>query len=194
MADNGSGCHYRTLEVSKEASIDEIKAAFRRLSKETHPDVAKNADPERFKRINAAASVLTDPRQRRAYDMESRDLAGRFGRGVHHDSSFSNQDLYQKFGRGYRQQRPSTNMQVFLTTMFRPRNLVIGSIAVYTVAKLSAMFSQQDEDFASSQRVHAWKNEETGRWESPAPWDPKYQKLKPKLELVPRELVQSRGR
>lgn len=53
---------YETLEVSENASADEIKKAYRKLARKYHPDV--NKDPkaeEKFKEINAAYEVLSDP-------------------------------------------------------------------------------------------------------------------------------------
>ena len=60
---------YETLGVSRTASQDEVKRAFRQLAREHHPDV--NQDPhaaERFKEINAAYQVLGDPERRARYD------------------------------------------------------------------------------------------------------------------------------
>ena len=61
--------YYATLGVSKNASEDEIKKAFKKLARKYHPDV--NKDPgaeERFKEINEAYTVLSDPEKRRLYD------------------------------------------------------------------------------------------------------------------------------
>lgn len=62
--------HYEVLGVGRGATPDEIKAAFRRLAQEHHPDRnAGDADAaERFKAINAAYQVLSDPQRRRLYD------------------------------------------------------------------------------------------------------------------------------
>ncbi|EEC51367.1 predicted protein, partial [Phaeodactylum tricornutum CCAP 1055/1] len=65
------GCHYTTLGVTKNSSTEDIKAAFRKLSKETHPDVAgPKANPERFRQISEAASVLSSSKTRQIYDLK----------------------------------------------------------------------------------------------------------------------------
>lgn len=74
----GRGGHYAALEVSPEASPREIRAAYRRLARATHPD-GNDGDPaleRRFKRIARAYEVLGDPRRRTAYD--ERLTRGRF--------------------------------------------------------------------------------------------------------------------
>ena len=62
--------YYETLGVSKTASEDEIRSAFRKLARKYHPDVAKDKKTaeEKFKHINEAYEVLSDPEKRRKYD------------------------------------------------------------------------------------------------------------------------------
>src|SRR5437763_9254154 len=62
--------YYETLGVPRTASDVDIKKAFRKLAREYHPDVAKNKKQaeEKFKDINEAYEVLSDPAKRKKYD------------------------------------------------------------------------------------------------------------------------------
>ena len=62
--------YYEILGVSKTANEDEIRSAFRKLARKYHPDVAKDKKTaeEKFKQINEAYEVLSDPEKRRKYD------------------------------------------------------------------------------------------------------------------------------
>ena len=61
--------YYEVLGVSKNASDDEIKSAFRKLAKKYHPDINKDPDaPEKFKEAQEAYAVLSDPNKRSQYD------------------------------------------------------------------------------------------------------------------------------
>ncbi|NCS66704.1 MAG: DnaJ domain-containing protein, partial [Betaproteobacteria bacterium] len=57
--------YYKILGVSREASADEIKKAYRRLARKYHPDVSKEKDAEEhFKSVNEAHEVLGDAEKR----------------------------------------------------------------------------------------------------------------------------------
>src|SRR6266446_7075766 len=62
--------YYKTLGVARNASDEEIRKAFRKLARQYHPDVAKDkkAAEEKFKEINEAYEVLSDPEKRKKYD------------------------------------------------------------------------------------------------------------------------------
>ena len=61
--------YYAVLGVPRDASADAIKKAYRKLARQYHPDVNKTAGAEaRFKEINEANEVLSDPEKRKRYD------------------------------------------------------------------------------------------------------------------------------
>lgn len=75
--------YYEILGISKNASADEIKRAFRKLAKKYHPDVSAEPESEqKFKEINEAYQVLSDSQKRAQYDQ--------FG---HQGMNFGNQDF-----------------------------------------------------------------------------------------------------
>ncbi len=61
--------YYEIMGVSRDATQDEIKRAYRKLARKYHPDVSKEADADaRFKELGEANEVLKDPEKRAAYD------------------------------------------------------------------------------------------------------------------------------
>jgi curved DNA-binding protein CbpA len=201
--------HYDVLGVSKTASQEEIKKAFLKLSMETHPDLNKDTrhcDGETFKQIANAHSVLSNANERRKYDRQLHDSIlwrgnggrGGGGGGMHStDRPFYGQDRYSKA-----QRRPGgSSMDVVMDTISNRRYIVIGIIgfgAVATIGSILGSLSSKRPEYHHNHHgqplVEAWKNPNTGKYEQPAPWDPIYQKLQPKLEMVPRDKVHRRNR
>lgn len=90
---------YRTLGVSKSATPEQIKSAYRRLARENHPD-SKPGDKgaeNRFKEIANAYSLLSDPTKRRKFDAGEIDAGGNARRGYAAGSSAeSGYDTYKR--------------------------------------------------------------------------------------------------
>ncbi|MDP3663176.1 MAG: DnaJ C-terminal domain-containing protein [Nitrosomonas sp.] len=75
--------YYKTLGVSRDATAEEIKKAYRRLARKYHPDVSKETNAEqKMKEVNEANAVLSDPEKRAAYDQLGQ------GRGFQPGSDF----------------------------------------------------------------------------------------------------------
>ncbi|MCR8678333.1 MULTISPECIES: DnaJ C-terminal domain-containing protein [Campylobacter] len=79
---------YETLGISKGASSDEIKKAYRKLARQYHPDINKEPGAEeKFKEINAAYEILSDETKRQQYDQYGDSM---FGGQSFHDFSRAN--------------------------------------------------------------------------------------------------------
>lgn len=96
--------YYEILGVSRNATLDEVKKAYRRLARKHHPDVnpgSKEAE-ERFKKITEAYQVLSDPKKRKEYDQfGSAAFQGRAGPDLS-DFAANFEDFSRGFGRGLR--------------------------------------------------------------------------------------------
>ncbi len=93
--------YYEVLGVQKGANADEIKKAFRKLARQFHPDVNKEAEAEaKFKEVNEAYEVLSDDQKRAAYDRYGHSAAsGGFGGGGEGFGDIN--DIFNEFFGGF---------------------------------------------------------------------------------------------
>jgi molecular chaperone DnaJ len=100
---NNKRDYYEILGISRNASDEELKKAFRRLAKQYHPDANKEQGAEaRFIEINEAYEVLSDPQKRAAYDRYGHAGVGNgAGAGFNDFAGFSSiNDLFETFFAG----------------------------------------------------------------------------------------------
>lgn len=110
--------HYATLGVKKDASLDEIKKAYKKLARKYHPDLNPNNKDaeENFKKISLANEILSDEKKRREYDQEGeffnhQQQAGNHG-PFYQDSQSGDYSRYQDmFNDLFNQQRHSQNIK-----------------------------------------------------------------------------------
>lgn len=73
--------YYNTLGVSKDASADEIKKAYRKLALKYHPDKGENGNEAKFKEVNEAYQALGNEQKRQQYDQYGQTFSGGQGQG-----------------------------------------------------------------------------------------------------------------
>ena len=87
---------YEVLGISKDASQNEIKKAYRKLATKFHPDKNPNDESaaEQFKKLSEAFEILSDPDKREAYD--NRGMAGVHDQG--YEGFTGEEDFFSRFG------------------------------------------------------------------------------------------------
>ncbi|MCM3183163.1 molecular chaperone DnaJ [Priestia megaterium] len=109
--------YYEVLGISKSATKDEIKKAYRKLSKQYHPDINKAADAaDKFKEVKEAYEVLSDDQKKAQYDQfghtDPNQGFGGFGGGGSDFGGFGFEDIFSSiFGGGGRRRDPNAPRQ-----------------------------------------------------------------------------------
>jgi hypothetical protein len=197
------------LGVPREASADELRRAFTRLAKEHHPDV--NAGPAaaaRFQSVMEAFEVLREPRARLAYDARRRggvtgdggyDAAAMRARSAAFEraresarAAAADAEASARAGGGPAGARGFSTAMAMLERALRPRSLAGGALVCGAVWWLMEAVGGAGVDDAAygrdgGARVPAWWNAESARWETPAPWSPRFRAHE--TRMVPRHLV-----
>src|ERR1035437_5418575 len=99
--------YYSTLGIPRTASADEVKKAYRKLAHEHHPD-KKTGDEAKFKEVNEAYQVLSDPQKRSNYDTLGyayNDGGFGGGQGGQGGYNFNQEDIWSMFGGGRGERR-----------------------------------------------------------------------------------------
>ncbi|MGG4491801.1 molecular chaperone DnaJ [Metabacillus idriensis] len=104
--------YYEVLGVSKSATKDEMKKAYRKLSKQYHPDINKDADAtDKFKEISEAYEVLTDDQKRAQYDQFGHTDPNQGFGGSDFGGGFGFDDIFSSIFGGGRRRDPNAPRQ-----------------------------------------------------------------------------------
>ena len=95
---NSAMSHYDTLSITKSATPDEIKKAYRKLASKHHPD--KGGDTATFQKIEEAYRVLSDPQQRQQYDNPNSFGPGNANGFDFNFNGHNLNDIFNQFGFG----------------------------------------------------------------------------------------------
>lgn len=120
--------YYNTLGVSKTATQDEIKKAYRKLASKHHPD--KGGDTATFQKIQTAYDTLSDDQKRREYD----NPQTQFRFDTNNMGGF--EDLFSQFGfggMGRQRQQPRQNRHINIQTRVTLKEVLVGKEVIGSI-------------------------------------------------------------
>ena len=119
--------YYDTLGVSRNASQDELKKAYKKASMQHHPD--RGGDESKFKEINEAYSTLKDPQKRQEYDNPQPQFSQGFGpNGFQGMGGF--EDLFANFGFNVRGRQQQVNPDITIAARISLEEAFTGKVMV----------------------------------------------------------------
>lgn len=131
--------YYEILGLSKGATQDEIKKAYRKLSKQHHPDMEGGSD-DKFKQINEAYSVLGDETKRREYDNPRRSFEDLFGGGF---NNWTGDDIFENFFNGGGFQRRTRGSDIKIDLTISVKESLMGSEKEVSYFRMSPNFNEE---------------------------------------------------
>ena len=158
--------YHRVLRISRNASKEDVKRAYRQLAKELHPDLNKSLDaPARFKAVQEAHDILMDDARRAAaaMDVNGADSGARGSGWKNRTAQQAAEDAARRH-----QARDLHRTLSWFELLVHPRILLGVFPVLIGIYFLLNPYSRRAPD---KQEILAWFNPGTKRWETPAPWD-----------------------
>jgi DnaJ-class molecular chaperone len=121
--------YYATLGVTRDASADDIKRAYRKLASQHHPD--KGGDTKKFQEIQAAYETLGDEHKRAAYNNPQPHMP--FGGGPQFNQNFNFNEIFNMFGASFQQPQQRSHARMTLWIRIQdvatpgPRTVTMGT-------------------------------------------------------------------
>jgi molecular chaperone DnaJ len=145
MADMSNFDPYQVLDVRPDASLADIKQAYRQLAKQFHPDSQhKNAHHDRITQVNAAYALLKDPRRRQAYDDSYRYGAVTTDLNVRQQRTAVTQDHYRQARQARRQ--ADDDFKTWVTRVYTPVNREIARVTKQLKTEIAALAADPYDD------------------------------------------------
>lgn len=161
--------YYEVLSVSKNASDEEIKRAYRTLAKKYHPDISKEPNAsEKFKEVSEAYEVLSDPKKRSIYDQyghaeaNSHDSMGGFSGFEDIFSGFG--DIFENFfgggfsrkssQGGFQQSMKQKGQDIIVKMLLNLKEVMFGAVKEIELNLINPCSSCNETGGFSKEHVH----------------------------------------